>query len=136
MPTSTSLRQFAGRAASKIGRTLLTDPGAETRGAEAVVNPDAFTIPPWVPMDPSTARAMCPVCRWEGEAFEGRAHVELSLCPSCRANGRDRFLHWCMSEQVDLNPGLRVVECSPGLGELYQTTMATWFFYRASDYDL
>jgi SAM-dependent methyltransferase len=79
---------------------------------------------------------MCPVCRWEGEAFEGRAHVELSLCPSCRANGRDRFLHWCMSEQVDLNPGLRVIECSPGLGELYQQTMATWFFYRASDYDL
>jgi SAM-dependent methyltransferase len=76
------------------------------------------------------------VCRWQGQGFDGRAHVELSLCPACGANGRDRFLHWCLAQRVELHPALRVIEFSPRLGEDYRAAMATWFFYRTSDYDM
>jgi SAM-dependent methyltransferase len=79
---------------------------------------------------------VCDICRWQGEAFDGTEHVELALCPWCGSNGRDRFLHWCLRERVDLGPELRVVECSPRLGPAYRAAMATWFFYRTSDYDL
>jgi SAM-dependent methyltransferase len=78
----------------------------------------------------------CNICRWEGDAFAGIAHVEFAQCPGCGSNGRDRFLHWCLSERVDLGPALRVIECSPRMGPSYRDAMATWFFYRTSDYDL
>lgn len=35
-----------------------------------------------------------------------------------------------------MHPALRVIECSPRLGDAYRAAMATWFFYRTSDYDL
>ncbi|HKE72614.1 MAG TPA: class I SAM-dependent methyltransferase [Acidimicrobiales bacterium] len=106
-------------------------PGAA--GAE-VVRPDPG-MPPWLPLPAPTAAAQCNVCRWQGDAFAGRAHVELSVCPACGANGRDRFLHWCLTRRVELNPALRIIECSPRLGAPYRAAMATWFFYRTSDYD-
>jgi hypothetical protein len=56
--------------------------------------------------------------------------------PACGANGRDRFLHSCFTNRVGLHPALRIMECSPRLGEPYRAAMSTWFFYRASDYDL
>jgi SAM-dependent methyltransferase len=92
-------------------------------------------VPPWLPL-PEGGAVLCNVCRWQGDAFDGTAHVELSLCPRCASNGRDRFLHWCLVQWVDLGPALRVIECSPRLGEGYRAAMSTWFFYRTSDYDL
>ena len=47
---------------------------------------------------------LCNICRWQGDAFTGRKHVEFSQCPACGSNGRDRFLHWCLTERVDLTP--------------------------------
>jgi SAM-dependent methyltransferase len=99
--------------------------------------PDPGT-PPWTPLPDATPAAplLCNVCRWQGTAFDGPDHVELSLCPACGANGRDRFLHWCLAERVGLNAGLRVIECSPRMGAGYRNAMSSWFFYRTSDYDL
>jgi SAM-dependent methyltransferase len=98
--------------------------------------PDPRT-PPWIPLPaPDHATVLCNICRWEGDAFEGRQHVEFSTCPACGSNGRDRFLHWCFTERVGLHAALRVIECSPRLGQAYRDAMATWFFYRTSDYDL
>jgi SAM-dependent methyltransferase len=99
--------------------------------------PDPGT-PPWTPLPEATPAAplLCNVCRWQGTAFDGPDHVELSLCPACGANGRDRFLHWCLAERVELNAGLRVIECSPRMGAGYRNAMSSWFFYRTSDYDL
>ncbi|HEX5365250.1 MAG TPA: class I SAM-dependent methyltransferase, partial [Acidimicrobiales bacterium] len=91
--------------------------------------------PPWTPL-PSAPGVICNVCRWQGERFVGRQHVELSQCPACGSNGRDRFLHLCLVERVALHPALRVIECSPRLGDAYRAAMSTWFFYRTSDYDL
>jgi SAM-dependent methyltransferase len=91
--------------------------------------------PPWLPLPGSTG-AICNICRWVGEAFVGRQHVELYQCPACGSNGRDRFLHWCFTNRVGLSPALRIIECSPRLREPYRSAMSTWFFYRTSDYDL
>ena len=41
-----------------------------------------------------------------------------------------------LHEQGRLTPALRIIECSPRLGEAYRAAMSTWFFYRTSDYDL
>jgi SAM-dependent methyltransferase len=91
--------------------------------------------PPWLPL-PETDGVICNICRWQGDAFRGGAHVEFSLCPGCGSNGRDRFVHWCFASRVELHPALRVIECSPRLGGRYREAMSTWFFYRTSDYDL
>ena len=56
--------------------------------------------------------------------------------PRCGSNGLDRFLHWCLARRVELGPALRIIECSPRLGTAVPRAMATWFFYRTSDYDL
>ena len=96
-------------------------------------------MPPWIPLpgpEPGGGRVLCNICRWQGAAFDGIEHVELSTCPACGSSGRDRFLHWCFTQRVDLHPALRVIECSPRLGRAYRDAMATWFFYRTSDYDL
>jgi SAM-dependent methyltransferase len=85
---------------------------------------------------PAVDGVICNICRWEGDAFVGRKHVEFSQCPACGSNGRDRFLHWCLTERADLHTALRVIECSPRLGDAYRAAMSTWFFYRTSDYDL
>lgn len=110
------------------GNAAQAAPGAPSGG------PDV-EAPPWLPLPPAGG-VICNVCRWQGEDFAGSAHVELALCPRCGSNGRDRFLHWCLARRVDLHAALRVIECSPRMGEAYRAAMSTWFFYRTSDYDL
>jgi SAM-dependent methyltransferase len=129
----------AYRRAGRLGRRIL---GPDPEATPAPLPGPDPEVPPWLPL-PDPARdpgagdgALCPVCRWQGRAFEGPAHVELALCPQCGSNGRDRFLHWCLARRVDLGPQLRVVECSPRMGDAYRAAMSTWFFYRTSDFDL
>jgi SAM-dependent methyltransferase len=132
-------RRLAGAAYHRVGalgaRVLGDDPAA-AEGGTAWPDPGQ---PPWQPRPEPPANldraVQCPVCGWWGDHFDGRAHVELSLCPGCGANGRDRFLHWCLQRRVPLTPALRVIECSPRLGEAYRSAMASWFFYRTSDFD-
>jgi SAM-dependent methyltransferase len=149
-----AVRSIASRSYRKVGalgRQLLGDelaPPARAvqapAGTPAVPEPAPAPAvearpdpanPPWLPLSEGTG-VLCNVCRWQGDAFAGRAHVELSQCPACGANGRDRFLHWCLAQRVALTPALRVIECSPRLGDAYRAAMSTWFFYRTSDYDL
>lgn len=125
-----SLAFSAYRRAGRLGRRALgPDPAA------TVLSGPDVELPPWQPLSEGTGVA-CNVCRWQGPAFAGAAHVELSTCPRCGSNGRDRFLHWCLARRVDLHAALRVIECSPRMGEAYRAAMSTWFFYRTSDYDL
>lgn len=117
----------AVRKVGRLGRRVIT----QTRPRP---NP---AVPPWSP-SPDLRRlsgAYCNICRWKGKAFLDPGHVEFATCPKCRSNGRDRFLHWCLVERVGLHTGLRVVECSPRLGETYRTAMGAWFSYQTSDYD-
>lgn len=114
------------RRAGAIGYRIL---GPDPAG----IHPDSMT-PLWAP-PPDTPGVFCPICRWEGMAFDGPGHVELTLCPACGSNGRDRFLIWCLIERVDLHRGLRVLEFSPRLGRAYRDAMSAWFFYRSSDFD-
>jgi SAM-dependent methyltransferase len=126
------------RRAGTVGRRVLGGQGdADGLDLPYADNwPDPHN-PPWLPLpEPVPLKVVCNVCRWSGEAFEGTQHVELSTCPACGANGRDRFLHWCLRERVDLDAGLRIIECSPRMGEGYRAAMSTWFFYRTSDYDM
>ena len=130
-------RSIATRSYRKLGdvgaRLLGDDPSS---APATVTHPDPGT-PPWFPRaEQDAASALCNICRWQGDAFEGRQHVEFSICPACGSNGRDRFLHWCFAERVAQHAALRVIECSPRLGQAYRDAMATWFFYRTSDYDL
>jgi SAM-dependent methyltransferase len=123
--------------ADKVYRRVLGG-AVESGGSDGpgtAVEPD-LSLPPWERyprVEPG--EVFCSVCSWTGWAFDGHPHVELSLCPSCGANGRDRFLHWCLRERVYLHPALRVIECSPRLGDAYRAAMGTWFFYRTSDFD-
>jgi SAM-dependent methyltransferase len=136
---SNNARQLTGRAYRKVGRVLGRYLGDDFIAAStgAPVRPDAADTP-WSPMPDLRAidGAFCNICRWRGEAFHGGAHAEFAWCPACGSNGRDRFVHWCFAESVELNPALRVIECSPRLGAAYRSAMATWFFYRTSDYDM
>lgn len=139
-PRATARRLAAStyRWIGDIGRRVLGAPPQLDRfGLPYAIDWPNAGNPPWEPLpDPGDGRVLCNVCRWTGRAFAGQTHVELSACPACGANGRDRFLHWCLARCLDLNPGLRVMECSPRLGEGYRSAMATWFFYRTSDYDM
>jgi SAM-dependent methyltransferase len=134
-------RRLAGAAYRRVGAAGRRIVGSGTTAGTAVDGPAGEcnrpdpSNPPWDPLPPAPG-VLCPVCRWRGHAFDGPAHVELALCPACGSNGRDRFLHWCLRERVDLHPALRIIECSPRLGDAYRGAMATWFFYRTSDYDL
>jgi SAM-dependent methyltransferase len=135
-----TVRRLAAGAYRRLGRLGERVLGPDTLAGEAADHgpdlPDP-SVPPWSPLPAATAQGvLCTVCRWQGRAFDGVAHVELSLCPACGANGRDRFLHWCLEQRVDLGPALRVIECSPRMSQTYRDAMATWFFYRTSDYDL
>ena len=150
---STDVRAAARTVASRsyrklgeLGRRLLGDdetavvgqdpgaPGPEPDPAPVALYPDPAS-PPWLPL-PQPSGVICNICRWQGAAFAGPSHVELSQCPACGSNGRDRFLHWCFTSRVALTPALRIIECSPRLGEAYRAAMSTWFFYRTSDFDL
>lgn len=134
-------RRMAGRAYRGVGtlaRRAFGDPtpvSTPTPDADPPLDSPLFTIPPWEPLADTTG-VICNICRWAGDGFEGGQHCEQSLCPACGSVGRDRFLHWCFTQQVDQNPALRIIECSPRLGADYRAAMATWFFYRTSDYDL
>jgi SAM-dependent methyltransferase len=132
-----SLAFSAYRRAGRVGRRVLgPGPTGSPSGAAAPVagaGPDV-KLPPWLPLSEGTG-VVCNVCRWQGPAFDA-AHVEWALCPRCGSNGRDRFLHWCLAQRVDLGPALRVIECSPRMGQDYRAAMATWFFYRTSDYEM
>lgn len=131
--TARRLAFGAYRRAGHVGRRLLgPDPAA---GPVELPGPDV-DAPPWVPLPDDGPGVLCNVCRWQGPSFDGSAHVELALCPHCGSNGRDRFLHWCLIRRVALGPELRVIECSPRMGPGYRSAMATWFFYRTSDFDL
>jgi hypothetical protein len=77
---------------------------------------------------------LCNVCRWQDGVRRGGPTAG-ALCPPA-AQRSDRFLHWCLAQRVALTPALRVIECSPRLGDAYRAAMSTWFFYRTSDYDL
>ena len=135
-----TVRRLAAGAYRRLGRLGERVLGADTlAGARADPGPDLLdpAVPPWAPLPAGGGTGvLCSVCRWQGDAFGGTEHVELSLCPACGANGRDRFLHWCLAQRVDLGPALRVIECSPRMGQAYRDAMATWFFYRTSDFDL
>jgi SAM-dependent methyltransferase len=137
-PRTSARRLAAGayRRMGRLGRRVLGPDGSPDAPPSAGPDPE---VPPWLPLPPPPADApgvLCNVCRWQGPAFDGPAHVELALCPRCSSNGRDRFLHWCLARRVDLGPALRVIECSPRMGPAYRAAMSTWFFYRTSDYDL
>jgi SAM-dependent methyltransferase len=141
--TLAGVRATAQRIAARTYRRL-GGLGRRLLGAEPSVTPSAApqpdpALPPWTELpepEPGGAGVLCNICRWQGDAFGGIEHVEFSTCPTCGSNGRDRFLHWCLTERVDLGPALRVIECSPRLGQAYRDAMSTWFFYRTSDYDL
>jgi hypothetical protein len=136
---SKNVRQLAGRAYRKIGRILGRYLGDDftLAGSTGHIRPDAADTP-WSPMPDLRVieGAFCNICRWRGTAFLHGSHAEFAWCPACGSNGRDRFVHWCMSECVELSPALRVIECSPRMGPAYRSAMATWFFYRTSDYDM
>jgi hypothetical protein len=137
--TSTRLRRVARRAYRRVrgmnlpGPAPVSEATVPARGTEPGPGLDR---PPWSPLPEVTDGVLCNICRWQGTAFDGPAHCEASVCPGCGSIARDRFLHWCFTERVELNPALRIIECSPRLGETYRSAMGTWFFYRTSDYDL
>src|SRR5690606_41462833 len=112
----------AYRRLGDLGRRLL-GPGA---GA-APAGPDPET-PPWLPLPPGGA-ATCTVCRGQGDAFDGPAHVELSVFPRCGANGRDRFLHWRLARRVPPRPHPPGLEGSPPPGPASRPAMTSLFFY-------
>jgi len=72
--------------------------------------------------------AACNICRWEGDAFAGDRDVERSRCPSCGSDGRDRFLHRCLTGRVELHPELRVLACG--------SARPVWSLSRTGDEEL
>ena len=107
------------RARWAAGSSAPTPRTAPTEAARARRRPPAVDAA----ARPAVDRRLCNVCRWQGDAFDGAAHVELALCPACGSNGRDRFLHWCLPSGSTSAPALRVIECSPRLGDAYRAAM-------------
>jgi SAM-dependent methyltransferase len=132
-PGGDHARPAPGSAASAAPAPSPAAPGPAGDPPPPLPDPSS---PPWLPLPEVGTGVVCNICRWQGDAFTGRRHVEFSQCPACGSNGRDRFLHWCLTERVELHTALRVIECSPRLGDAYRAAMSTWFFYRTSDYDL
>lgn len=144
MSLAAAARQLAHRASGaleRLGTRLSNAVGAardqakRSSGPRPMHHPDP-AMPPWLPLAETPTGVVCNICRWQGPAFVGPAHSESAQCPVCGSIARDRFLHWCFTERVELHPALRIIEFSPRLGEAYRAAMATWFFYRTSDYDL
>jgi SAM-dependent methyltransferase len=133
-------RRMAARGYRKLGQLGQRVLGGDLSATPTVAGPHPDpAVSPWIPLpdaEPGGIGVLCNICRWQGDAFDGIQHVEFSTCPACGSNGRDRFLHWCFTQRVELDTALRVIECSPRLGQVYRDAMATWFFYRTSDYDL
>jgi len=82
----------------------------------------------------STAAA-CNICGWRGRGFEGIAHSESALCPTCGSISRDRFLYWCWTRRTRYDAKARVLETSPRLDQTYRDKMAERVDYTSSDYD-
>lgn len=78
---------------------------------------------------------ICNICDWHGSAFDGGAHSESAVCPSCNSIARDRFLHHCFLQRTRCSGGMRVLETSPRLGEPYRSLMRRRFDYLCSDFD-
>ena len=78
---------------------------------------------------------VCNICWWTGAAFDGFPHSESLACHECGSIARDRFLFFCFVARMR-EKKYKVLETSPRLGETYQDSMAQWFDYRASDFDL
>jgi SAM-dependent methyltransferase len=99
--------------------------------------PMRFPASPWRPYTAAelAAPALCNICRWTGDAFEGIEHCEFQTCPGCGSVGRDRFLHWCFTTRTPKQRWLRLLETSPRMGTPYRDAMDAWFTYRASDFD-
>jgi SAM-dependent methyltransferase len=101
---------------------------------------DQYPRTPWALSLTTSAPALCNVCGWTGQAFEGPRHVEGQICPQCGSNGRDRFLFLSLQTQVrGRRKGLRVrrvLETSPRMGGDYRLAMKKWFEYTPSDFDL
>ena len=73
--------------------------------------------------------ALCNVCGWHGDAFEGIAHSERATCPSCGSIARDRFLHHCFQTRVRYRRDLRVQSAHcPG----FSFVAASIFFRRST----
>lgn len=99
--------------------------------------PLRFPASPWRPytVDELAAPALCNICRWTGDEFEGIEHCEFQTCPVCGSVGRDRFLHWCFTTRTPRSRWMRLLETSPRMGTPYRDAMDAWFTYRASDFD-
>lgn len=132
-PSAPHVTSTLRRAVRSIRRRLGGSPdAAPDRFADAT-----FPASPWDPLpDPGTAAVTCNLCHWHGAAFEGPAHSEFAVCPSCGSVARDRFLIWALQRRVPPCLGARVLETSPRMGASYRRAMARWFDYRASDFDL
>jgi SAM-dependent methyltransferase len=94
---------------------------------------------PWSGVDADVPRpyiALCNVCGWHGEDFEGPRHSERATCPHCGSIARDRFLHHCFQARTRYRRDLRVLETSPRLGDEYRTVMRERVDYLCSDFDL
>ena len=50
-------------------------------------------LQPWTTLSGGPARpaAVCVICGWRGARFDGFAHCESALCPSCGSISRDRY---------------------------------------------
>lgn len=113
--------------------------GEQPEAAPAPPQPWSVDPPsPWKPwtVAEANAPALCPICRWKGERFEGVAHSESAQCPQCGSIARDRFLFFCFQARTPEALGTRVLETSPRLGQEYRDAMGAWFDYTCSDYDL
>jgi MoaA/NifB/PqqE/SkfB family radical SAM enzyme/SAM-dependent methyltransferase len=80
-------------------------------------------------------RKECNICGWRGKAFEGGAHSESAVCPSCNSISRDRFLYYCFTHRAQPHREMRVLETSPRLGGAYRRRMKKRFDYLCSDFD-
>ena len=65
----------------------------------------------------------CNICEWRGAAFEGGAHSESAVCPSCNSISRDRFVHYSFTRRMPPRKGMRILDTSPRLGKSYRDAM-------------
>jgi len=77
---------------------------------------------------------ICNICGWQGFAFQGGAHSESAVCPSCSSIARDRFLYHCLLQRIHYRTGMSLLETSPRLGEPYRSLMRSRFDYLCSDF--
>ncbi len=86
-------------------------------------------------LDEGPGVRICNICDWHGSAFEGEAHSESAVCPSCKSIARDRFLYYCFQRRTHAHSGMRVLETSPRLGEAYRSGMRRRVDYLCSGFN-